>query len=429
MFLLLRCVIAGAMARGRAKKSAQKGKGKATGPSSSPVKKTKSVDEVTGVSELRIPSPIPEKEVVSSKSKDEVTQRMSTPVAMEEQQMPEQSAISEWRDVMTSGAKNPTIARRMSWADDVEQQEVNQVSNKSPTVHIVSDDIQEEVEYWSSAVVCYVLGANPPFKVMDGFFRRIWGKLGIEKTAMVGKGMFIVRFATVEACLKVTTDGFQFFDQKPVITRMWDADMPLDKECIQKVPIWIKLPGLALKYWGEKSLYKIVGLVGDALQMDKATKMKDRLQYARVMVEIQLQQDLPEVIYFCNEHGNVIDKQVEYEWRPTLCKKCGGIGHSEEECRKGGPAKKWVPKKQVRVDEEGFQMVGSGAGIIEKQPELPVHNSFMALMDEQEIDKVDEVKEKTSAAGNISVTIISGEENRESAIMECKGAEQQGKTD
>ena len=146
--------------------------------------------------------------------------------------------------MITSGAKNPTSARRMSWADDVEQQEGNQVSAKSPIVIIESNDIQDEVEYWSSAVVCYVLGANG-----DGwFFRRILGQLGIEKTVMVGKGMFIVRFDSVESCLKVTIEGFQFFDQKPLITRMWDLDMPLDKDYIQRVPIWIKLPGLALKY-------------------------------------------------------------------------------------------------------------------------------------------------------------------------------------
>lgn len=52
---------ADAMARGcGAKKSAQKGKCKSKGPSSSTVRKTKSVDEVTGVSELNIPSSIRE---------------------------------------------------------------------------------------------------------------------------------------------------------------------------------------------------------------------------------------------------------------------------------------------------------------------------------------------------------------------------------
>lgn len=46
---------ADAMVRGRARKSAQKGKGKNNGPLSSPGKKMKSVDEVTGVAPIEDP--------------------------------------------------------------------------------------------------------------------------------------------------------------------------------------------------------------------------------------------------------------------------------------------------------------------------------------------------------------------------------------
>lgn len=106
-----------------------------------------------------------------------------------------------------------------------------------PSVMIESDDIQEEVEYWSSAVVCYVLGASPPLTVMKGYFRRIWGRLGIDKIALIGKGVFIVRFATMEASLKAVNEGFNFFDQKPLVVRLWDPHMPMDKMELKNVPI------------------------------------------------------------------------------------------------------------------------------------------------------------------------------------------------
>lgn len=397
------------MARGRAKKSAQKGQSKATGSSSSPVKKTKSVDEVTGIRELQVPSPIAEKAIAVENEVEEVYEMVPATIVREDKISQEQRVILDWKAATTSGANQPETARRMPWADDVEQQERNQVRT-SPLVMIDSDDIQEEVEYWSSAVVCYVLGANPPFKVMDGFFRRIWGNLGIEKTAMVGKGLFIVRFKSVESCLKVTMDGYQFFDQKPVITRMWEADMVMDKESIQSVPIWIKLPGLALKYWGEKSLFKIAGLVGPVAQMDKATKSKDRLQFARVLVEVKLQQILPDVIFFCNEHGCVVEQKVEYEWRPTNCKKCEGIGHGEDECRKGGVTKKWVPKKTVRVDEDGFQLVGNGVAKVVQPPEVVVHNSFNALLDDVEESIANEMKDSEVEEEGVNRVIASEEE-------------------
>lgn len=53
---------------------------------------------------------------------------------------------------------------------------------------------------------------------------------------------------TVESSLKVMTDGFQFFDQKPLIVKLWDPDMEINKANIDVVPMWIKLPGLPFNY-------------------------------------------------------------------------------------------------------------------------------------------------------------------------------------
>lgn len=35
-------------------------------------------------------------------------------------------------------------------------------------VKMTMDDIKEEITYWKIAVICYVLGSNPPLNVIDG---------------------------------------------------------------------------------------------------------------------------------------------------------------------------------------------------------------------------------------------------------------------
>lgn len=40
------------------------------------------------------------------------------------------------------------------------------------TVEIEDDDIVTEIEYWSNAIVCYLLGAHPPFAVLNGYIQR-----------------------------------------------------------------------------------------------------------------------------------------------------------------------------------------------------------------------------------------------------------------
>jgi len=46
-------------------------------------------------------------------------------------------------------------------------------------------DVQPEINYWEHAVICRVLGANPPFSVMEGYLKRIWKSLEIDRVLMV----------------------------------------------------------------------------------------------------------------------------------------------------------------------------------------------------------------------------------------------------
>lgn len=87
----------------------------------------------------------------------------------------------------------------------------------------------------------------------------------------------------------------------------------MDKTDLKEVPLWIRLPGLPFKYWGEKSLFKIAGSVGNVVKMDQAAKNKDKLAFARVMVEVGINQELPDEVTFCIEHGNVVKQKIKYE--------------------------------------------------------------------------------------------------------------------
>lgn len=46
---------------------------------------------------------------------------------------------------------------------------------------------------------------------MEGFIRRIWRRMGVDKVASVNKGVFIVRFQSLENRDKVLNGGYQFF--------------------------------------------------------------------------------------------------------------------------------------------------------------------------------------------------------------------------
>ena len=53
------------------------------------------------------------------------------------------------------------------------------------------DDVVTEIQYWKQSVLCTMLGANPPFEVMQGFIKRIWSTLDIDKIVQVRKGVLL----------------------------------------------------------------------------------------------------------------------------------------------------------------------------------------------------------------------------------------------
>ncbi|XP_060961774.1 uncharacterized protein LOC133031984 [Cannabis sativa] len=235
-----------------------------------------------------------------------------------------------------------------------------------PSVKITLDDIEEEVSFWNSAIVCYVLGANPPLEVLEGFARRDW-KEKVDRVGLISYGIFIIRFASVEKRDNVLNGGYTFFNKRPVIMKAWNPDTDFQKEDIRKVPIWIQLENLELKYCGQNTLFKLVGQIGDPILVDEITKQRQKLIFPRVLIEVSMKQALPETIEFEDEYGGVAIVGIKYEWKPTICKNCNGLGHNTTDCRKAqGPQKQqqWVvkdkkeaSKKEETVAADGFQPI------------------------------------------------------------------------
>ena len=70
--------------------------------------------------------------------------------------------------------------------------------------------------------------------------------------------------------------------------KAWDPDVRFTKEDVWKVPVWVQLRNLELKYWGERSMAKIVSSLGNLIKPDQATQNRDKLQFARVLIEMDV---------------------------------------------------------------------------------------------------------------------------------------------
>lgn len=141
-----------------------------------------------------------------------------------------------------------------------------------------------------------VVGADPPWETLNGFLNRIWQDKDIDKISFLPNGIFVIRFMSKAKQLEVLEKGYVIFDGKLVVIKAWDPNLKITKGLVKTVPIWAKLVGLDLKFWGVGYLAKIASLIGNFIQLDVVTHNKTLLGYARIMVKVHIGKDYPQHI-------------------------------------------------------------------------------------------------------------------------------------
>ncbi|CAN1818831.1 hypothetical protein LINPERHAP1_LOCUS28511 [Linum perenne] len=91
--------------------------------------------------------------------------------------------------------------------------------------------------------------------------------------------------------------------------------------------VWIRFPHLPIQLYHKQILSSLGNLIGRTVRMDHNTQTAERGKFARIAVEIDLNEPLVT--------GVELDgawQRVEYENLPELCFSCGKVGHEKGSC-------------------------------------------------------------------------------------------------
>ena len=61
----------------------------------------------------------------------------------------------------------------------------------------------------------------------------------------------MVRFMHMNDKLTVEKKGLYYFESKPFLVKGWNPEMDLCIEPVKSLPLWVQLPNLDVKYWGQ----------------------------------------------------------------------------------------------------------------------------------------------------------------------------------
>lgn len=79
------------------------------------------------------------------------------------------------------------------------------------------------------------------------------------------------------------------------------------------IPIWVQLSSLPLQYWTKKILTRIGSYLGKPICTNKLAAYCDRISYARLLIEMNITQPLPEEMHIERPTRGVLTQHIEYE--------------------------------------------------------------------------------------------------------------------
>ncbi|KAI0499496.1 hypothetical protein KFK09_017700 [Dendrobium nobile] len=197
---------------------------------------------------------------------------------------------------------------------------------------------------WSLCLVGYSIGKRPYYEALKETAHRIWKLKGTFQLIALIDGFFLFKFSLPEDYDMVCSKGVWFFHGKPFVFQKWTKNFHHTRENFTSVPIWVRVHNLPLVCWNSEGISKIASKIGIPIAVDALTAAKTRLTYARICIQVSTTSLFLNSVAVSIE-GEVLNLQVQYEWKPTPCTSCAFLAHSSAPCPS---TQKTEPKEQIQ---------------------------------------------------------------------------------
>lgn len=184
--------------------------------------------------------------------------------------------------------------------------------NPDGDVEFTSEDLDEEAELWKNALVDTIPGAKPLFKEMVGFVHRAWSRYEIPRIHLLKLEVFLFNFQTEKAKMDILARYWTVKDS-PLLLKEWSSEFNHEEPKNSRAPVWIKLPCLNIQLWTKKGLSKIASALGVPMSTDGLTDKRGMLNYARILVEIDLNVPVKQHLRCKLPDGSFYKQQLLYE--------------------------------------------------------------------------------------------------------------------
>jgi hypothetical protein len=266
---------------------------------------------------------------------------------------PSKSVPKTWSSLFTSKPRNAGVYEPV----DFVIVEENGVMIPPPCV------MQAGLDFWSEYVVGFFLDPNHRLRDVVSVCRRAWRLQGGLRVKLVDS-MYYLLFSSPEERSRVLESEPSFFDGQPFIITPWSATVASAREQVFSIPVWVYFSQIPSALQPLRGLNWLACNVGKLICFDSNTVARDKLVYAKALIEISPHRPLPSSIPVQLAIGHVVEVRVRYGWVPDICTSCHSFGHVVSACKHSSvaaaapkiplpkpPLRQWIPKVASVPDE------------------------------------------------------------------------------
>lgn len=143
----------------------------------------------------------------------------------------------------------------------------------------------------------------------------------------LGSDFFFIKFQKQENMNKVLHNEPWFIFNNFVFVRKWEPKFIASAAQLTYSSIWIRLPELPTEFYDFNILQRVGSKIGTLLKINTCTSATTRGRYARICIEVPLEQPL-KIHIFIGMHC----QQILHEGLNMFCTLYGRLGHNKALC-------------------------------------------------------------------------------------------------
>lgn len=165
-------------------------------------------------------------------------------------------------------------------------------------------------DFYTKVVICRFNGLWPKTNALQQWIISIW-KTNCH-LHLCSKGFFIVSFDTVKERAYVLQECPWFWGNAGLFMISWFPSFDATTMMVSKMSVWVKLHNLPLYFWLSRVFEVMANAIGKYLKIDVERVSRGIHTFARISVEVDLSQGLPDSIILI--HNNTQwKKPLDYE--------------------------------------------------------------------------------------------------------------------